>query len=372
MIFGLAALTLQKPADRRALMDYFLVLCGVYALDSIVTAVERIYHMGLLRGMTFRIFVFHRHPNYTIFLMIMVLPLVLAGIGTGGKPKRSSVVVLVTTLFYLIVYSYSREGWLLLVFYGLSLLLYRRRRSGISKMALMSVSSVAVLGILIWRFKSITSRLESILRFSQSVRIQAWRVFWELHKDQPALGYGMGTDRYIYPQALGFVHPMVAPTRQFLYETHNAYMEILVGAGIIGLILFILFLITATGAYLRRQSGIGRYLKMTAAAVWFDLFFNYRFHATDTGLFLTVILALLTGFAPLGIRWRETYSRMLVKPVLRVATGIAVAAVVVCSGLPWLGRWYVGLAQHHVARGEWPAAKRYFSRAAAAAPSPDG
>ncbi len=358
--------------NRKMLVQFLLALVGSYVLFTFVSAGIRIFHMGWQEGLRFRIFVFERHPNYAIFPILLTIPLWLPYI-FDKHPLATRIIAgsgFLGSLFYILVYSYSREGWIVLMVYAILIaMLYKksipwRVISGGIGAVLLSAITVCVL------FKGIYYRFITIFDLEGSQRYQAWRIFWNLITDRPFFGYGLGTNRYIYPQALSHVNPIDVPTRQFLFEAHNAYIDILVGTGIIGACMFILFLIAVTffrsrPANLEMKSWIA-----VSAAVWIDLFFNYRLHTQDTGPFLMILLAMITSAHALdpsreksSVKVRDVSQNVSAHWRLVLTTVICIFAL-----LPWLGNFYVKKAQTLLKTTDWETVRSTFQIAAAIEP----
>ncbi len=369
MVFTCVLLIGRKKADRMDVWRTFLFVSGTYAVFSCWTALERIAYMGFKEGLLFRLFVLHRHPNYVIYPILLSLPLWLfLSMESSGRMKFLYRVGGVLCVFYLLVYSYSRESWVVMSLYLLLffVLFSRKIQPKTAFIVVGGLGSLTVGSMLL--FRELYFRIISIFQYSSSPRFNAWQAFFQLIPDRPWLGYGLGTNRYIYPQALSVLHPMRSPTRQFLIEAHNAYVDILTGVGFPGLILFLVFL----GSILRLaifRKKIHRNLEwkimlLTATACVIDLFFNYRLHVQDTGTILMLVLGLpaasgINNSKP-AAEMRFRFSRSMIPAIAGIICLYAV--------LPWTGTFFIHSAQSKLDSGNWEKIAQIFSRASMVEP----
>jgi len=289
-LFAGIILALQNRENRDRFIMFLAALIGTYLIFAFVAVGTRMFHMGIWEGIGLRVLAFSRHPNYVIMPVLLSIPMWFYLL---GKTKRLADRVLWFTgllfsLIYIIVFSYSRQGLVVLGLYGLLGILFFRKTKLWKLFLTGIVLTAGILSFSLIYFRAIFLRVQSIFDLANSLRFNAWKIFWELILDRPILGYGLGTNRYIYPQAFGEFNQAVIPTRQFLFEAHNAYIDIWLGTGIIGLSVFLLFLMFSTVTRFDFKNPDSRYWVMISAAIFIDLFFNYRLHAQDTGVFLTL------------------------------------------------------------------------------------
>lgn len=360
LIFIFAATLISDGRDRKTLTAVLLSFAGVYILGAAWSLGQRIFHLGFTDALGFRIYVFERHPNYAIFFLLLTLPLWLFPILTKNRRHTLTALLGMTgAILYLVFISYSRQSYIVLFLFAVTALfmvrepLTRRLLHGLIVIGAAIGTITAVLN------PGIRNRFLSIVNASGSLRFNAWKVFLDLIIERPVFGYGLGTNRYIYPKALGYIRPGEVPTRQFLFEAHNAYIDFLTGLGIVGLFVFLVFLVLCTLPSHRPGTRDERIAVFLCLGIWMDLFFNYRLHVQDTGSFLMVLLAYCVVLNSLtGHRSR---TRISIHPGFRMA--FVVILIIFCA-TPWLGNHEVKRAQKLLKTKDWPAILRVFQNAA--------
>lgn len=225
-----------------ALSPVFLIV-GVYAIFQYFTGVDLIRsHNDYLRplgptafrangflanplnfahsfgflGTVYIVWYLFRHPQLTLGSQV------LGALAVGGILLG----VLVTG---------TRGAWLSAAVTLCTLLPFLRRRTAVS----ISAGAVIAVGIILICSSSIRDRTNGILDFNEYSnvgRLNLWRGNWELIKDYPVLGVGLGqTSKYVgkYYEELGIRNGM-------LVHSHNNLIEFLAGTGIIGLVSYLL------------------------------------------------------------------------------------------------------------------------------------
>lgn len=350
---------MSRPEVRQDIVQSILIFVGVY-LAAVIEAISyRALNLGLGDALGFRLDVFQHHPNYTIFITLMCLPLWFTCIKPQQNRKNLLIITGLTgSLLYLIFLSYSRQGYLLITVFGLLLIFLTHERSLRRLFAWVVGIGASVLALSLVFSDTLQTRILSIFNLSQSLRFNAWKVFYDLIIENPVTGYGLGTNRYIYPRALAMMRPGEPSTRQFLFEAHNAYVDMATGTGILGLAIFCLFLIWCTLPTSQPRNIEQRVACTIGFGIWFDLFFNFRLHALDTSAFLIVFLAYCLSIQS----GNEKLSRTVkVSPMLR--TVVVVLILVFCS-LPWLSKHQVTQAQSQLKNGDWDVVTKHFKLAA--------
>jgi len=359
VIFVLAATIISDAVERKLFTTALLCFAGVYLVGAGWALFERVVNLGFSSAFGFRIYIFERHPNYTIFYLLMMLPLWFLPMERNRpRPTLAAAAGLLGSCMYLVFFSFSRQSYIVLVLYAAAALFMIREPLTRRLIRFLIIAGAAVSGISIIVNPGIRQRILSIAEVGQSLRFNAWKVFGDLIIERPVLGYGLGTNRYIYPRALGFIRPGEVPTRQFLFEAHNAYIDVLTGLGIAGLIVFVLFLAVCTVPLRKPRLSGERIAVFIGLAVWIDLFFNYRLHVQDTGSFLMVLLAYTVVFnSPPGDRYRI---RIPVHPGFQ--TAMTIILIIFCA-VPWLANAQVKTAQRLLETRDWPKILNVFRRA---------
>ncbi|MGB3975942.1 MAG: O-antigen ligase family protein [bacterium] len=347
--------------QRRLLLKTLLSFAGVYVLAAGTAFMERVLGLGWLNATGFRIYVFERHPNYAIFFLLHTLPFWLLYVKDSRPKERAFLLTgFISSLLYLLLLSFSRQGYIVLAVYLIAFLLFGSKtiiRKYIYRAALISAGFSVIVFLL---SDSLKNRIKSIFDLTNSLRFNAWRVFWDLIIEKPFQGYGMGSARYIYPKALSYFRPGEPATRQFLFEAHNAYIDILVSLGCIGLIIFLFFLGICTFAKSRKEDFESQIAFVLGIAVWIDLFFNFRIHAPDTSTYLMVFLGFIIAVHAKHDKPFIT-KQIMVKPWLSFL--LLIPLFLFCS-LPWLGKHFVSKGQKLLSGNDWTKITRCFQNAA--------
>jgi len=358
--------TFSDGARRRNLLFFLLTLFAMYPLFALFAALTRTWFLGPDAGLHFRLFVFDRHPNYVIMPILLSLPLWIRYLPRSGgnwRIRSGAALSVFLSLGYILFFSYSRQGWIQIILYGVILLPFLLRKISPRLLLTSLVLFAGSFATAALKWKTLYYRIISLPDLAFNHRYQAWKVFWELIKEHPWFGYGLGTNRYIYPQAFGLAKPTLVPTRQFLFEAHNAYIDILTGMGLVGLSIFLIFLLVSTRPFrLPRRFDDACWFAL-GTGVWMDLVFNFRFHAQDTGVLLMIILAMIAareagkGNKPPKL---VNIGGMISKPV----RFLVVTLILVFAGLPWMGKIWVQESLDLLKTKDWKTIRSFFNRAA--------
>ena len=210
-------------------------------------------------------------------------------------------IILVGSLFF----SLSRGGivsFLLSMVFLLDLFLIRKENKGIKILIVfLTVSAI----FLIWLgIDPIIARLSSLLTPYESImpRGEVWEDSYQIIKDFPILGTGLGTYQYIFPKYKD-------KTGIGLYEhAHNDYVEYLSDTGILGSLLFfgsiIYFLIKCLKIWKQRHYPyvLGLCLGgiIGTVSILFHSFVDFNLHVPANISVLFIVLALTHNILHLG------------------------------------------------------------------------
>jgi tetratricopeptide (TPR) repeat protein/O-antigen ligase len=365
LVFLQVVTLLSADDQRRRFITVILSFAGVYILAAAVSFLERVLGLGWLHATGFRIYVFERHPNYAIFFLLFTLPLWLTGMNnTRNRVRIMHAAGFFAALLYLLLLSFSRQFYIVLLLYLICIPLLFPIKTMRRFLHRILFSGAGLLFLILVFSESSRARIRSIINLSASLRYNAWRVFMDLVSERPFLGYGMGSARYIYPRALAFFKPGEPSTRQFLFEAHNAYIDILVSLGCAGLVVFLLFLGICTFSRPRQNDIETRIAVILGMTVWIDLFFNFRIHAQDTSVYLMVFL----GFIAVVHAGRERINRPLHPPVKKWLLFLPVFPIILFCSTPWLGKHFISEAQRLLPDQNWPHITADFQKAALVEP----
>jgi putative inorganic carbon (HCO3(-)) transporter len=256
LVFWIFWERLQNREQIRKLVLILVVLTtllSIYALVQVLAGPESVFNQGLTRfaflnGDQVRAMATFGHSNQFAGYVTLVLPLTMVFfLTTVSVAKRWLFFCLLLLSLTALIFTYSRAGWLVamlgLVFVGGHL--FQKKWPLLLAIVLGMVSVV----FLIENQKqtaSVVERLESIQQYkvhkSESsingrlLCLKTGFAMWKLH---PFLGYGPGN----YKSSLS---QFIAPDRdEWSYiskHIHNAYLQIIIEAGLLGFAAFFLFI----------------------------------------------------------------------------------------------------------------------------------
>ena len=352
----------NSDSRRRIPEDMIMMILSSHILFAGWTMLDRVAHLGWREGFAFRWFVYQRHPNYVIFPLVIGIPFLLGIFASDSSLRRKAAAagILLGSVMYLLTGSFSRTGLIvLLIDVILGLMWAQKKLTRTWRYRIFGMLMLTLMLGLSLNTKMI-SRMVSFAHLNLDPRVRAWEAFIELAADRPLTGYGLGTNRYIFPQAWASLNPLEPPTRQFLIEARNAYLGVLTGTGWPGLLLFTGFLLLLLHrAYRRTDSGFP-YRLLMAAGLIVDLFFSFRFHAHDTGTWLMVFMIwIMVQTGP------DTDScRRMSTSAFRFGS----FAAVLLAAAPYAGEICTSKARALLPQGNWPAIERWYRAAASIEP----
>lgn len=192
-------------------------------------------------------------PNNLSLMIIFSLPFLSHWFFISRKVLEKSLAILLIALnIVAIFFTYSRGGIIVLVITLIFIIienLQRLRPKYFGFILLLAVISITMVSIFISpsyvrHLKRVTSPAEEK---SIGLRTAQLDVGWEAFKKHPILGSGPGTYREFYAHskyAYEFA-PKIESIYFLRHKAHNVYLEILVGTGSLGLIIFIIILYIA-------------------------------------------------------------------------------------------------------------------------------
>jgi O-antigen ligase len=209
------------------------VLVSVYGVAQYVLGVtgsSAWLDSNMFSSITTRVYSTLQNPNVLAEYLLLVIPFSAAGIFTGKTKLRRALYLCAFALLCLcMLLTFSRGGWLGLLFAGAVFLVLLDRRSiwlfFIALIALYFVLPDAVIA----RFTSIGNMTDG----STSYRVAIWLGTLSMLKDHWLCGVGPGTAAFnaVYPSYS--YESIVAP------HAHNLYLQLLCDCGIIGLLAFL-------------------------------------------------------------------------------------------------------------------------------------
>lgn len=242
---------------------FFAFICHVHALVGF-------FETGLWEEFVYGRLAWTFHPTYLGFFYLLSM-VFLSGIFLDSTDKRKSNLLLLGIVFFSLETAFmaSRAGFLaLFLFYAIFVFFVFRNGKNRRKALLVVASSMTSFFILFFSFSPISGRAKEAIENSKSTsvskreekvastseRLVSWQTAWEIGRDYP-LGVGTGnwkahfSDRYRAKGALF--------AAEHAHPAHNAYLQILVEWGWVGLLTLLLLMFSA----------------LLRAIQWNDLFF---------------------------------------------------------------------------------------------------
>lgn len=179
------------------------------------------------------------NPNVLAEYLIMILPIAVVGFLCAKSASRRLLYLFAGgVLGACLIFTWSRGAWLgIMIAMMLFLLMYSKKFLVVGLFGILAIPFLPFVlpQSILNRFLSIGNLGDS----STSYRVNIWDGTLDMVSDHFLSGIGVGVDVFgkVYPRyALSGIE--LAP------HSHNLYLQILVETGILGLLLFILFLIT--------------------------------------------------------------------------------------------------------------------------------
>jgi len=290
VVFVLFALvlfmSLRSKRQIKALTS-LLVLAGfavsLYGLWQVFSGAENLGNWvdsGTSEEIGLRVYSTLENPNVLAEYLILIIPLAVASVINAETPNgRLAAVIAAGAMTVVMVLTYSRGGWLGLIFAAALFLVMLDRRFIVVGL----IGAVALLFVLP---QSITSRLFSIGNLADSslnYRSSIWMGTLRMLQDYWLSGIGTGSANFklIYP--LYSYHAAVAE------HSHCLYLQVIAENGIVGLFVFLGLLVSALrnmATQIRRStdkkrrialmavlSGLGGFLVQSFVE---HSFYNYR------------------------------------------------------------------------------------------------
>ncbi len=189
--------------------------------------------------------------NNSALLYLFCMPILVHWIHHGRNHiSRLWAVAQIVILLLGMIATFSRGGFLILIFV-VGLILFEERRRFHPRLlgpmmvllgASIIVGTLAVPDSFVDRIKSLSQGTQADAAMSR--RAAYLKVGWQIFKEHPMLGTGTDTFKYNW-----FDSDISRYYEHEMRYAHNTYMEVLVGSGIIGLILFLAILVRALANY---------------------------------------------------------------------------------------------------------------------------
>lgn len=237
------------------------------------------------------------HPNIFASFLLSIIPFLLL-----YSPKSVFFNILKLSSIVILFFTYSRAAWF--IFILVILYYFLRNKDIVMRMVEANLGMVIKSLILFFGLFAILSpylftRIESLpaafeKKGSMDVRLKLLEEGWHLFRLYPATGVGLNSSvqAYVENPATDLFY-YIAPSK--FYRLHNTFLEIAVETGIVGILLFLLFIYQVIKTYFSKKR---TYLKDAAylgllGFIGISLF-NPLFHSSQFRLFFLLAAIILT------------------------------------------------------------------------------
>lgn len=251
----------------------------------------------------------YQNPNHFGLTMVLLWAFIAGTICFIDKKDKGITALLLLILLLTSVctfLSYSRSSWLGAFCAAILCVFFRRNKTAY---ALFGVSIVAFMGLFLSGALGLKDRILYSFDVSnanaQETRFMAWDAAWNIFLDHPVFGVGFSENARIFPEyyrKLGF------PLTSLVGNSHNQYLEILSGAGLVGLIGYLGIFAIGLNFFRRKLSQaetlLERQLALGSAALIAALlassFTDTPFRLHETRNLLMILLGFSFGFLNLS------------------------------------------------------------------------
>src|SRR5713226_5448671 len=306
----------------------------------------------------YQFFALHQPPrslflninSHAALLNIIALPLAAYCLISYKERRRALSIILTITLFVL-VYAVSltkgRAAALALIF-GMAILAFvgwRQRVKGGAAVLIGLIALALLLADYSWR-GAVIERLETLsdLNAAGFTRFIIWQQAWELLKNSPWWGTGIGTFSLLFPP---FRHALDSSAG---FYVHNDYLQLWIEAGIPALVLLFSIYSVVLLMFLRAQKSekLTSNIKIETAGLFAGLFVTAAHSTLDFNFYIIPILITAgLALARLHILLMQNQSRTLEFSVSRLFGARAYYMVIVLLGLFPL-TYFVAMSLHEI------------------------
>jgi len=231
--------------------------CVFFALISHVHAIVGFFETGLREEFVYGRLSWTFHPTYLGFFYLLSM-VFLAGEFLDSTDKKKLNLLLLGIVFFSMETAFmaSRAGFLaLFLFYAIFVFYVFRKGKSKGKAMLVVASSMISFFILFFGFSPISGRAKEAVENSKSIstaskeekvastseRIVSWQTAWEIASDNP-LGVGTGNWKAHFKER--YLAKGANFAAEHAHPAHNAYLQILVEWGWLGLMALLSLLLT--------------------------------------------------------------------------------------------------------------------------------
>jgi O-antigen ligase len=286
------------------LTDLYRFIAGMIAGSAVVLLygiAAVITHAPQLEGNRAGAYGMYENHNDFTFLILMVLPFAYVGV----KLVRSRLLKLLLVLFLLAcitgtVLSLSRGGMIALVM--MLALLYWSTTSGIRRaFGIVALAVIGAFGVA-WQFAAREENQAGhyTLEDSESSRYELWRAARKIIERHPILGVGSGRFGDYARDYAELSHNNIGKV------SHNTYLEVATGSGLLGLFTFMMMLWhiikASTDRWRATPSGVPPPLRLATQICIWTIMFRAMLDAKtyDWSFYFLAAMAVVIGTLPGG------------------------------------------------------------------------
>jgi len=228
-------------------------------------------------------------PNQLAVLILFAVPFIVHRLlyNRGTVTRMINAALLVVCLTALVA-TFSRSGAIILILIGLLLLLHHGRRLNPRRLGFVALGlpvAIVLLALTVpkdyWlRQRSVTDAADRSISRRASYLDVGYRAF----KQRPLVGHGPGAFSEIYAVS-EHTRRYTRNPDSYARDAHNTYLEVLVGCGALGLLLFLALLWQAMRSFMRAR----RQAEQQGATDLSSLIGTYQIAFVALLLFITVI-----------------------------------------------------------------------------------
>ena len=243
MVYGILMLVVGDLFTRRRKLRIFVMAMAVYgfalalfALIQGLSGTDHIYWLRSVNVISAAIYGPYVNHNHYAGLMEMLIPLA-AGAAFVERGSKQFLLLFATAVMALsVAFSRSRGGMIALAaeLVFVCVVLFRSQRTRRGVLTFFGVAAIVIGFVFVLGSDKILDRFAEV---QDAYRLKIYRDSLVMAAHEPLLGYGLGTFSDVYPAYRSFY------TNLFVNHAHNDYLEMLVDTGIVGLGLFLWFLV---------------------------------------------------------------------------------------------------------------------------------
>jgi O-antigen ligase/tetratricopeptide (TPR) repeat protein len=247
--------------------------------NAIYLAVYMLFHIF------FTLYLIVRHKSASYWYWLYGIAVLLQTVALYYTATRSATLGLIGGLFVS----------------GLYIVWAERGRTWVRRGAyvVMGALAVVVLSVFSLRHSDVLPHSETLGRFTSisfsdttvKARFMIWNMALKGFEDKPVLGWGHENFNFVFNK---YYDPRMYAQEQWFDRAHNAYLDWLVAAGIIGFVSFAALFLLAAWSFFRSDT-----LSPSEKAIWLGLLSAYAFHSffVFDNLMSSVLFFFLLAFA---------------------------------------------------------------------------